>query len=259
MPWSQLERQARRLTLPRTPKTVLKCLVHFAKPDGTSIFPGVRTIMDETDFSERTVQNALRYLELEGWIIPVHTKGGRGRFGHYRLELNQFEVMVQCKPAPPEPKPLEQQERFIVGLLKKSPARLSEARRAHWQAELARVQGQLAGEPPGEPDFWEEEAKPNLFPVPVTPVPLVPVTPPAAIVTPEQRKEANQLRESIAFRQARVASSQPGSKAYQRWQRLLSQAQEELARLFGPGPSPPPAAVVIQMQGQLSPIQIQEV
>lgn len=150
MAWSQIEREAQRLTLPRGPFAVLNFLAHYAHPDGTGMYPGVKLISAHTHYCERSVQSFLRYLEREGWIIPVDRKGGRNRTTLYHFALGQFEQIIAQPPPPEEPPPPEQRERFIQGILKKK--RLSDERRAHWQAELAKVQQQLAPD-----DFLDDE------------------------------------------------------------------------------------------------------
>lgn len=142
MTWSQLERQVRRLTvLPRGPKAVFKCLAAYGKPDGTSIYPSIKLIVEETDYCERSVRNFLRWLEREGWIVARDTKGGRGRSTLYHIPLNDLGIITPQPLPEPEPLPAAKQERKVQGILKKN--RLSEERRHYWQAELARVQREM--------------------------------------------------------------------------------------------------------------------
>lgn len=77
-------------------KLVLIGLADHARADGTEARPGVKTLAQYAECSERTVQRHLTALVREG-IISVDRKGGGRRATAYRIHLRELAAL---RPAP---------------------------------------------------------------------------------------------------------------------------------------------------------------
>lgn len=79
-----------RLDLPATPKAVLAYLAGCAREPEMLAWPAVGTVAEAVSRTERTVRRTLRWLEAEGWIVPVRRGGGRATT-RYLVVLEQDE------------------------------------------------------------------------------------------------------------------------------------------------------------------------
>lgn len=83
------------LQMPPTPKAVLVSLADNANDQGVC-WPSIATISKRTCFSERAVQNAIRWLEDQGYLVADRSNGR-----HTRYEVNA--APTPAAPAPPPP------------------------------------------------------------------------------------------------------------------------------------------------------------
>ena len=67
------------LQMPPTPKAVLVSLADNANDAGLC-WPSIPTISERTCFSERAVQNAIRWLEEQGYVVADRTNGRHTRY-----------------------------------------------------------------------------------------------------------------------------------------------------------------------------------
>ncbi|RBP98797.1 helix-turn-helix domain-containing protein [Bifidobacterium xylocopae] len=74
-------------------KSVLCYLADRASDDGTGAWPKVRTICEVTEFKERTVQNALKLLEEQGFIRPGDQRHA-ALLPHGRTRPKQYRARV---------------------------------------------------------------------------------------------------------------------------------------------------------------------
>ena len=169
----QLERQARRLPLPASQKAILTCLISYSNSngDGTSIFPGLETICEETSLCRRTVQYGLRELEGAGWIVAVDRRGGAGRPSQYHLNLDQFGGLVARPVEQPAPAALSPQRQlsYARGLVKR--LKLDSPARPKWLERVRELEALINLEPASElervrrlPALLDAEAA-NLIPL----------------------------------------------------------------------------------------------
>lgn len=81
-----------------TRKAIAAKLADWADDDGSSIFPSVQRIADETETSTRTVQYVLREFEEEGLLVVVEKGGkGRGSTTEYRLDLSKLAALPRTR------------------------------------------------------------------------------------------------------------------------------------------------------------------
>ena len=226
----ELERQARRLALPKSQKAVFLCLISHSNRngDGTSIFPGVATIALETSLCVRTVQYCLRELEVAGWIVAINRKGGQGRPALYHLNLDQF-GWLEARPIDPLPPPersLQQQINYACGMLKRLAA--DSPARPKWEEKLADLKQQLAGE--DSPGSNDQAA--HLPAIPETPVPrYLPVaTNDQALVPMVPDGDLEQI-EALYLGMITLQANEPeGSPKWLWWQQRIDQAREAYNR-----------------------------
>ena len=88
-----------------TEKAVLSCLAEHSNPDGEMAFPSVGRIAQETEFSERAIQLALKALKQKG-LIEQTARAGHHRPATYRIRLDALAtlplVRVYASAAPLE-------------------------------------------------------------------------------------------------------------------------------------------------------------
>lgn len=171
----------------------------------------------------------LRKLKEKGYVLEVSHGGGSRNFSSLRIPLDK---LGRIAPQPIAADLLAEQK--------------EQRRRKKPAAAPVPIIDQAQPAPASEP-----EAAPTRQ--------LVPVTPPAAMMTPEQRwllEEEDRLLNSVEFRQQKLEESPPGSRARRTWQSLTNQAVEAYEAFKAQfGGQPPPAAI----QCCTSPVQIQEV
>jgi Helix-turn-helix domain len=214
----QLERQARRLALPSTPKAVLTCLISYSNVngDGTQIYPGIATIALECSISERTAQRCVRWLEVEGWIVAIYQKGGAGRPSSYHLNLDQFGWLEARKPPSAEPEEIDpaRRLRFAYGVLKRLAA--DSPARPRWQQEIAALEAQLGeASPAGSSDL-------------VRALPAIPETP--AIIhqaQPLSEEDFEQLEIAYFGSVAAQAREPRDSLAWRKWLPLVEPLRDQ--------------------------------
>lgn len=81
-----------------TRKAIAAKLADWADDDGGSIFPSVNRIADETETSERTVQNVLKAFRTEKLLIVVEKGGkGPGSVTEYRLDFEALRKLPRSR------------------------------------------------------------------------------------------------------------------------------------------------------------------
>lgn len=227
----QLVRQARRLAphiMPKGPKAVLTCLIEHSNKngDGTQSYPGIKTIAEECSCSERHAQRCLRWLEAEGWISVLDSKGGKGKFASYHLVLDQFGWLEARPPTPAEPVEIDpaRRLRFARGILKRLAA--DSPVRDKWEQEVAELEQRLAGEASPPPPTNNQAA--HLPEIPETPAPR---NLPATInyqrqVTLLSEEDFNQLEIAYFGSMAAQAREPRGSPDWCKWQPYVRQLRD---------------------------------
>lgn len=63
-------------------------LADHAHEDGSHIFAGIESLAKKSRQSTRAVQMHLRAMVASGWLLPVRSGGGRGKWAEYRISPN---------------------------------------------------------------------------------------------------------------------------------------------------------------------------
>ncbi len=85
------------LDIGSTEKMVLMCLCNFANDEGSNCWPSVATIGRKCSKGERTVQGAIQWLKLNGYLTVEETAGKSNRF-----QLNPRKICTPAETAPPQ-------------------------------------------------------------------------------------------------------------------------------------------------------------
>ena len=72
-------------------------LAEHGDPDGTNIYPSIRTIADMTRQSRRTIQNHIDRMMAIGWLVKEQEGGGRGNTTRYRIPIELIPQDVRLK------------------------------------------------------------------------------------------------------------------------------------------------------------------
>jgi hypothetical protein len=116
---ARLMGQVFKLDLPSTDKFVLVAMADYASDDGTHCYPSVAALCRKTNLCERSVQYALRRLELAKILIAQGVSAGRSTT-EYRIavensaqgillgvqDVHPRVQLVHSNPAPHAPDPL---------------------------------------------------------------------------------------------------------------------------------------------------------
>lgn len=70
-------------------------LAEHADPDGSSIYPGIETIVRMTRQSRRTVHTHIQHMLETGWLLVVEQGGGRGRLTEYRIPIERISAQAR--------------------------------------------------------------------------------------------------------------------------------------------------------------------
>lgn len=85
---TKVRNACRKLRLPAPQKFALVAMADYARHDGTNVFPTLKTLEEETGFSESTLRRAITALEERALLVPERkNRGGRLLSNLYRIDL----------------------------------------------------------------------------------------------------------------------------------------------------------------------------
>lgn len=239
------------IDLPSSEKALLAYLAHKAHKDGTSIYPGIESMMKATSHQRWQTNNLLRKLKEKGYVQEVVHGGGARHFTSYRIPLDAAGTI---SPVPLAPDLLAEQKE----------QRASRRRKSKKTAAELVDQAQPAEVPASSPEPEPVAAPPvlapaaaalivlpsTLVPVPMTPAPVIVASSPEPEPVPENffEQEEQRLRERVEmFRHQQQAATSPRQREI--FQRFINQAQAKLEEFLFTVYESPPGASTPQWEG----------
>ena len=110
---TKVRNACRKLRLPAPQKFALVAMADYARHDGTNVFPTLKTLEEETGFSESTLRRAITALEERALLVPERkNRGGRLLSNLYRIDLARVAELTAGQAGNPvtvtalEPEPM---------------------------------------------------------------------------------------------------------------------------------------------------------